>query len=62
MEEIELIDKKNNIIRKVSKNLKVRYYGYLVSVNEIEEKCNVEVIGIIIQENGELDLCLKKKK
>ena len=57
---IEIIDKRNNTITKVSEDYKIEYDGQSVSLKDLRYK-DLKVFGVIIQENGEIDLCYKEK-
>ncbi len=57
---IEIIDKRNNTIKKVSEDYKIEHDGQSVSLKDLQYK-DMKVIGIIIQENGEIDFCYKKE-
>lgn len=57
---IEIIDKKNNTITKVSEDYKIEHDGQSVSLKDLQYK-DMKVIGVTIQENGEIDFCYKKE-
>lgn len=57
---IEIIDKRNDTITKVSEDYKIEHDGQSVSLKDLHYK-DMKVIGIIIQENGEIEFCYKKE-
>jgi len=58
---IEIIDKRNNTITKVSEDYKIEYDGQSVSLKDLQYK-DLKVFGVIIQENGEIDFCYIMEK
>lgn len=57
---IEIIDKRNDTITKVSEDYKIEHDGLSISLKDLQYK-DMKVFGVIIQENGEIDFCYKKE-
>lgn len=55
---IEIIDKRDNSIKNVSKNYMIEYAGQQYSLNELQLEGH-KIFGIIIQEDGTIDFCYK---
>jgi len=55
---IEIIDKRDNTIQKVSENYKIEFAGEKTKIKDIQSK-KYKIFGIIIQKNGDIDLFYK---
>ena len=58
--EFNLIDKRNDTIKKVSEDYKIEYDGQEIALKDLKYQ-DLKVFGVIIQENGEIDLCYEKE-
>ena len=58
---IEIIDKRDNTIKRVSEDYKIEYAGQSVLLKDLQYE-DMKVFGIIIQEDGAIDLCYKSDK
>ncbi len=59
--DIEIIDKRDNTIKKVSEDYKIRYDGQEIALKDLNYE-DMKVFSIIFQEGGEIDLCYKKEE
>ena len=57
---IEIIDKRDDTIKKVSEDYKIEYDGQEIALKDLKYQ-DLKVFGVIIQENGEIDLCYEKE-
>ena len=57
---IELIDKRDNTVKQVSEDYKIEYAGQKVALKDLQYE-DMKVFGVIIQEDGEINLRYKKE-
>lgn len=60
MKLIEIIDKRDNSIKEVSEDYKIEYAGQEIALKDLKYE-DLKVFGVIIQEDGEIDLCYEKE-
>jgi len=58
---IEIIDKRNNTVKKVSEDYKIEYAKQIIALKDLQYE-DMKVFGVIIQEDGEIDLCYIMEK
>ena len=56
---IEIIDKRDNTVKKVSEAYKIEYVGQIIALKDLQSE-DMKVFGVIIQEDGEINLCYKE--
>ena len=59
---IEIIDKRTNEIGYVSNDNIIEYGDQKITIKKLEEILEVKILGIIIQEDGSIDIPLKFMK
>ena len=57
---IEIIDKRNNTVKEVSKDYKIEYAEQEIALKDLEYE-GLKISGVIIQEDGEINLCYQKE-
>ena len=57
---IEFSDKRDNTVKKVSEDYKIEYAGQIIALKDLQYEA-MKVLGVIIQEDGEINLCYKKE-
>ena len=58
---IEVLDKKKKEAFSVFPSYHIEFGGIKYQLKDLEYE-NMKIIGVIIQENGEIDLCYKKEE
>ena len=56
---IEIIDKRDHTVKKVSEDYKIEYVGQIIALKDLQSE-DMKVLGVIIQEDGEINLCYKE--
>ena len=56
---IEIIDKRTNEIGYISEDYVIEYGDQKITIKKLEEILEVKILGIIIQEDGSIDIPLK---
>ena len=57
---IEIIDKRDNTVKKVSEDYKIEYAEQIIALKDLQYG-DLKVFGVIIQEDGEINLCYKEE-
>ena len=57
---IEIIDKRDNTVKKVSEDYKIEFAEQIIALKDLQYE-DMKVFGVIIQEDGEINLCYKKE-
>lgn len=57
---IEIIDKRDNTVKKVSEAYKIEYAEQIIALKDLQYE-DLKVFGVIIQEDGEINLCYKEE-
>ncbi len=57
---IKIIDKRDNTVKEVSEDYKIEYAGQEIALKDLNYEV-LKVSGVIIQEDGEIDLCYEKE-
>ena len=56
---IEIIDKRDNTVKKVSEDYKIEYAEQIIALKDLQYE-DMKISGVIIQEDGEINLCYKE--
>lgn len=58
---IEIVDKRDNSVKYVSEDYQIEYAGQNYSLKELQIG-DKKIFGVIIQEDGTIDLCYKESE
>ena len=57
---IEIIDKRDNTVKKVSEDYEIEYTEQIIALKDLQYE-DLKIFSVIIQEDGEINLCYKKE-